>query len=135
MAHACLRRLPQRSLLAVCALVLSACTAVGPDFTPPEVPWLEDWSSTAITEAKTSTTEAQALSDQWWDHFSDPVLDALVAEAQRQNTDVRTAGLRILEARAQLGIAGSGLYPQLQQFNGGRRSARRRSSIAAGRRT
>ncbi len=41
-----------------------------------------------------------------------------MAEAQRQNYDVRTAGLRILEARAQLGIAGSGLYPQLQQFNG-----------------
>jgi outer membrane protein TolC len=42
----------------------------------------------------------------------------LVAEAQRQNIDVRIAGLRILEARAQLGIAGSTLYPQLQQLTG-----------------
>ena len=31
------------------------------------------------------------------------------------NPDVRTAGLRIMEARAQLGIAGSALYPQVQQ--------------------
>ena len=31
------------------------------------------------------------------------------------NPNVRTAGLRIMEARAQLGIAGSTLYPQVQQ--------------------
>jgi len=46
------------------------------------------------------------------------VLDALIAEAQRQNYDARTAGLRILEARAVLGIAGSTLYPQLQELTG-----------------
>ena len=31
---------------------------------------------------------------------------------------VRTAGLRILEARAQVGIAASGLFPQGQQLSG-----------------
>jgi len=71
-----------------------------------------------LPATKASTHPAQAADDQWWRHFNDPVLDALVAEAQSHNTDVRTAGLRILEARAQLGIAGSGLYPQLQQING-----------------
>ncbi len=45
------------------------------------------------------------------------MLDQLVAEAQRLNPGVRTAGLRIMESRAQLGIAGSGLYPQLQQVS------------------
>ncbi len=34
------------------------------------------------------------------------------------NPNVRTAGMRIMEARAQLGIAGSTLYPQLQQATG-----------------
>ncbi len=43
------------------------------------------------------------------------MLDQLIAEAQRANPSVRTAGLRIMEARAQLGIAGSTLYPQVQQ--------------------
>ena len=56
--------------------------------------------------------------DEWWRNFDDPVLEQLVAEAQRLNPGVRTAGMRILEARAQLGIAGSGLYPQLQQLTG-----------------
>ncbi len=46
------------------------------------------------------------------------MLDALVAEAQRVNPNVRTAGMRIMEARAQLAIAGSLLYPQQQQVTG-----------------
>jgi NodT family efflux transporter outer membrane factor (OMF) lipoprotein len=55
---------------------------------------------------------------EWWRTFKDPVLDQLVAEAQRVNPNVRTAGMRIMEARAQLGIAGSTLYPQVQQVFG-----------------
>ena len=34
------------------------------------------------------------------------------------NPNVRIAGMRIMEARAQLGIAGSTLYPQVQQATG-----------------
>ena len=54
--------------------------------------------------------------EQWWRNFNDPVLVQLVAEAQRLNPSVRTAGARILEARAMVGIARSGLYPKVQQF-------------------
>ena len=49
--------------------------------------------------------------------FGDPVLDHIVAEAQRSNPSVKVAAVRIMEARAQLGVAGSTLYPQLQQAN------------------
>ena len=56
--------------------------------------------------------------DLWWRIFNDPALDQVVAEAQRSNPSVAVAGARIMEARAQLGIAGSGLYPQLQQLSG-----------------
>jgi len=54
----------------------------------------------------------------WWRNFDDPVLDRLVAEAQRVNPGVRIAGMRIMEARAQLGIADSTRYPQVQQASG-----------------
>jgi outer membrane protein TolC len=92
---------------------------VGPDFVRPEVPWLNDWSSSALRSgAAEGQPRDRAATEQWWRNFNDPVLDRLVAEAQRQNIDVRIAGLRILEARAQLGIAGSTLYPQLQQLTG-----------------
>jgi outer membrane protein, multidrug efflux system len=96
--------------------LLSACTTVGPDFKRPRVPWLHDWSggsleSLRIDAKSLRTTQLQ----EWWRSFNDPALEQLVAEAQRANPNVKTAGLRIMEARAQLGIAGSALYPQLQQ--------------------
>ena len=113
------RALPQRLLLAGC-LLLGACTMVGPNFVRPEVPWLEHWSSSALrSDATKGQPPGRAATEQWWRNFDDPALDLLVAEAQRRNIDVRIAGLRILEARAQLGIAGSTLYPQLQQLTGG----------------
>src|SRR5690606_12813748 len=51
----------------------------------------------------------------WWQVFDDPLLERLIAEADVYNANVRIAGLRVMEARAQLGIAQSGRYPQLQQ--------------------
>jgi multidrug efflux system outer membrane protein len=99
-------------------MLLGACTTLGPDFRSPPVPWLQDWSGGAW---RTLADEAQRTTrppgDEWWRHFDDPVLDQLVTEAQRLNPGVRTAGIRIMEARAQLGIAGSALYPQLQQVS------------------
>jgi NodT family efflux transporter outer membrane factor (OMF) lipoprotein len=105
------------SLMALAAaLALGACTTVGPDFVRPQVPWLRDWSGgewRALADA--APHRAPAPYDEWWRAFGDPALDHLVAEAQRVNPGVRTAGMRIMEARAQLGIAGSALFPQLQQ--------------------
>ena len=101
------------------ALLFAGCAAVGPDFKRPEVPWLAGWSSgslDSLTAEERGLPKAQT--EEWWRNFNDPVLDGLVAEAQRVNLDVRTAGMRILEARAQLKIAGSLLYPQQQQLTG-----------------
>ena len=100
-------------------LLVGGCTAVGPNFKRPEVPWLAGWSSgplDSLTAEQRGLPDAQTV--DWWRNFHDPVLDRLVAEAQRVNPDVRTVGMRILEARAQLLIAGSLLYPQQQQVNG-----------------
>lgn len=108
-----------RSTVLAATLLLAGCTAVGPDFARPAVPWLPDWKVESVTQLAAGQPESLAAVDAaWWRHFDDPVLDALVAEAQRANPNVRTAGLRILEARAQLGIAGSLLYPQQQQITG-----------------
>jgi multidrug efflux system outer membrane protein len=97
-------------------LALGGCTAVGPDFRPPEVPWLPTWKPSSPAPATTPGQPAPTgAPDDWWRVFDDPGLDQVVLAAQRSNPGVRTAGLRILEARAQLGIAGSALYPQLQQ--------------------
>jgi multidrug efflux system outer membrane protein len=100
--------------LAAC-LLLAACTTVGPDFQPARAPWLDAWTGGSLA---TLPAPRVAPVPEWWRHFNDPVLDALVAQAQRANPNVRTAGLRIMEARAQLGVAGSLLEPQLRQATG-----------------
>ena len=100
-------------------VLLSSCTTVGPDFKRPEVPpSLVDWKGGSLEPLAPDRAPASGQTQEWWRNFNDPVLDHLIAEAQRVNPNVRTAGLRIMEARAQLGIAGSTLYPQVQQATG-----------------
>ena len=55
---------------------------------------------------------------KWWTVFNDPVLDNLICCAYHQNLTLRQAGCRILEARAQLGIAVGELFPQTQNMTG-----------------
>jgi NodT family efflux transporter outer membrane factor (OMF) lipoprotein len=101
------------------SLLASACTPVGPDFRRPDVPWLARWPGIPRESSAIGPQERQRpQTEEWWRIFDDHALDRLVAEAQRVNPGVRTAGMRIMEARAQLGIAGSALYPQLQQLSG-----------------
>ncbi|UVJ41762.1 TolC family protein [Pseudomonas sp. LS1212] len=95
------------------ALVLSGCVRLGPNFQPPGQPWVEHWNTPALEQA--SQQRPQPDTRQWWQVFADPVLDHLIAEADAHNPDLKIAGLRVMEARAQLGIAQSGRYPQLQQ--------------------
>jgi NodT family efflux transporter outer membrane factor (OMF) lipoprotein len=63
--------------------------------------------------------------------FNDPVLDHLMAEADAHNPDLHVAGLRVMESRAQLGIALAGRYPQLQQASADSLYLNRRQSGGA----
>ena len=96
--------------------ILASATgcAVGPDYTRPDVPVMEQW----IEEQNPVLSTAAADLAQWWKRFNDPVLDALMEKAFRENLGLRIAGIRILEARAQLGILAGDSYPQLQQLRG-----------------
>ena len=55
---------------------------------------------------------------QWWTVFNDPTLDALICDAYRQNLSLRQAGFQVLLARAQLGSAIGGIFPQTQVMTG-----------------
>jgi NodT family efflux transporter outer membrane factor (OMF) lipoprotein len=100
---------------------LSACTTLGPDYQEPQVEWLQDWQADLYGQQGTrDTLDSQAEADIrfWWRAFDDSALNQLIDTARQENLSLRIAGLRILESRAQLGIAGSTLYPQLQQLSG-----------------
>jgi NodT family efflux transporter outer membrane factor (OMF) lipoprotein len=100
------------SLLSL-VLVLGGC-AVGPDFVKPEASLQENWSETGDPRVATQT----AINSQWWRTFNDPALDQLIQLAYQQNLPLQIAGLRILEARARLGIAIGQQYPQQQEAFG-----------------
>ncbi len=58
--------------------------------------------------------EAASLADApWWEVFQDPILKGLIRDALSNNYDVQIAAARVQEARANLGIARSDLYPSL----------------------
>jgi NodT family efflux transporter outer membrane factor (OMF) lipoprotein len=100
------------------ALALNACTTLGPDYQEPEVGWLAAWQTNLYGQAGDPVQEGAVDLGFWWQLFDDPVLNELIATARRENPSLRIAALRILESRALLGIAGSGLYPQVQQLGG-----------------
>ena len=73
---------------------------------------------------------------QWWTVFNDAILTDLVQVAYQQNLTVREAGFRVLQARAELGVATGKLFPQTQTFNAdfNRTEARRQSRTGLPRR-
>jgi NodT family efflux transporter outer membrane factor (OMF) lipoprotein len=93
---------------------LSGCITVGPDFIQPDGPVAEGWMEREALPIKSTPAELSS----WWEVFGDPVLDELIEDACSQNLPLRIAGVRILEARARLGIATGERYPQLQQAAG-----------------
>ena len=90
-------------------LALGGC-AVGPKFTKPETKPSENWSTRTDPQIATDSAVAAA----WWKMFNDPALDRLIELAYQQNLPLQVAGLRIVESRAQLGIATGRQYPQVQ---------------------
>lgn len=96
------------------ALALLPGCAVGPDFLPPEVPVSDGWREGH--DQRVSQRADPRL--YWWKVFKDPTLDQLIEIASEQNLPVQIAGLRILEARAQLGVAVGELFPQVQEGAG-----------------
>nr|WP_181309251.1 efflux transporter outer membrane subunit [Paraburkholderia sp. BL18I3N2] len=97
------------------AVCLNGCMQVGPDFQPQREAWSAHWSSASIEQVVARGTQPDIR--QWWRIFGDANLERLIADADANNGDLKIAGLRVLEARAQLGIALAGRYPQVQQAN------------------
>jgi len=98
----------------VSLLVAGACK-VGPDYQTPRAPVAGQWS----TNTTPSSAHLNPADAQWWREFKDPVLDQLVETAFRNNPSLQAAGVRILQARAQLNYAIGNLFPQQQGLSAG----------------
>ena len=112
------RLFPLRAATLSALCLLGACTTLGPDYEEPEVSWLNSWQSDLYGQVNNPQQQSEVDLRFWWQIFDDPTLNSLIETARRENRTLQIAGLRILESRAQLGIAGTNLYPQVQQVNG-----------------
>lgn len=92
-------------------LLFSGCT-VGPDYVRPPIETAAQWMESEDQKLKTTSSNDQ----EWWKTFNDPILNKLINRAYHDNLSIRVAGVRVLEARAQLGIAIGNFYPQNQQL-------------------
>jgi NodT family efflux transporter outer membrane factor (OMF) lipoprotein len=107
--------------LAVIFLPAGGCTSVreyigngfkvGPNYEKPPAPVASEWIDSRSKGVNVATADLRG----WWRALNDPKLNALVDEAYRQNLTLRSAGTRILAARARRNIAVGSLFPQTQQ--------------------
>lgn len=102
-------------LAVLCLLGVAGCTAVGPDYEEPTAPLQVDWLE---VEDPLLDNTVPVTSHWWKTSFNDPILDKLVETALAQNLTLRSAGLRMLQARQQLAIAIGSQYPQQQDISG-----------------
>ena len=104
------------------ALAVIAVTAAGCALRPPpahQANLAEALpSTTQVPGAWVSDATAGPVLNGWLAEFGDPQLDALVAEAMRNNPDLREAAARVVAAQQAAVVAGSRLYPWVGAYLG-----------------
>jgi len=96
-----------KKLFPLFALVLIGGCAVGPNFKRPAVDTPQDFRFATI-----QTTNS--LGDlPWWEVFKDPALQELIRTALTNNYDLKQAVARVEQARQQVTVARSPLFPQI----------------------
>lgn len=108
------------SSLAACAGVLfltlhTGCTLT-PKYIQPEIQYTDKWSE---NRTENNAIDLSRYSDEdSWSSFKNDELTLLVNEGLKNNYELKAAIQRIEQARAQVRIAGSGLYPQVSASGG-----------------
>jgi NodT family efflux transporter outer membrane factor (OMF) lipoprotein len=106
------------SAVIILSLLLPGC-AVGPDFEKPQAPAPSTWPGLPVQpEASLTRLPSRVVTEPvdvtWWRRFNDPVLTSLEERAARANLSLRTATVRLAQARAQRGIVGADQFPLLR---------------------
>jgi len=109
-----------KPLLLLLVIALAACTA-GLDYRRPKIDAPADWSANLAAAG-------DGADIAWWEQFQDPALTALVAQALRDNKDVRVATARVEQAYARYGITRAAQSPRV---DAGASAARARLSETA----
>ncbi|WP_323989271.1 efflux transporter outer membrane subunit [Nguyenibacter sp. L1] len=110
-AYPSVRRRSWAGLLLLAAL--PGCTLI-PNYKRPSLPVAPAWPTGAAYHASGAGQIGTAASDLGWrDFFVDPRLRALIALAVRENRDLRSAALSVIEAQGQYRVQHAALFPQI----------------------
>jgi NodT family efflux transporter outer membrane factor (OMF) lipoprotein len=114
---------PTLGIFSTLLLALGLCGClVGPNYQRP--------ATSLPVEFPGATATKESIADKkWFDLFQDATLNQLVETALQKNFDVQIAAQRVLEARAQYGLARANLLPTLDAQ--GSFTASRSSSIGS----
>ena len=94
---------------ALLPLLAGGCPSMAPDYQRPAAP-----VPTTYEQAPAADAEAPAAATVGWrDYYTDPILQDLIDRALRNNRDLRTALLRVEEARALYGIQRADQFPTI----------------------
>lgn len=96
----------------ICSLLLTGCM-VGPNYKEPGKPVADDWLQNSPRLKKAPVQHAN-----WWRVFHDKTLTSLIYQGYHNNLSLQIAGVRVLQARAQLAQSVGEFYPQQQVLNG-----------------
>lgn len=110
--------------LVALSTLLSGCTPlknwahngfkVGPNYFRPAAPVADDWIDSYDQHISTDLPNDPL----WWRVFDDPVMTRLVQNAYEQNLTLRSAGMRVVQARRLRAITAGEWFPQQQEAFG-----------------
>ena len=97
-------RLP---VLAAVAVMVTGCASMAPSYDTPSLPVSSTFAADVVQQG------ASVAAIGWREYFTDPQLQTVIKLALDNNRDLRTAVLRVEEARATYGIQRSELFPTI----------------------
>lgn len=119
------KRTRLRVSISLCALAavlaVGGCSFAPPHQTPP-LPVASAYPADTGTQSDATTAGHLAPEIAWRDYFADPQLKALIAQALENNRDLKTAVLRVEEARALYGIQRADQLPSIAVMASGSRA-------------
>jgi multidrug efflux system outer membrane protein len=106
----------KRLLTSLTGLALLASLAgckVGPNYKRPVINTPADYRGGLAPDIAATTSGTPLGAEKYTTVFTDPVLQALIAEALKNNYDVKIAADRVLEEKAAVGVTRAGEFPTL----------------------
>lgn len=103
-----------KKFVMMACFLLTSCM-VGPNYKEPKKPIAHDWIK---NDSTVKSKHNPARHAKWWRVFHDPNLSALIEAGYQNNLTLQSAGVRVLQMRAQLAQSVGSLYPQQQALIG-----------------